>query len=91
MFMNKKSTRKEEYSITGDKIVKTIKDLVREGNARKIIIKTEKGETMLEIPLTFGLIGTLIAPPLAAAGALGALVAKCTIVVVRDKSTKKSK
>jgi len=73
----------EEYKVSGDEIVKKIKDLVKEGNARRIIIKNEDGETFIEIPLTVGVVGALIAPILAAVGAMAALVTKCTIVVER--------
>ncbi len=78
--MAKKSTR-EEFKVSGHEIMAKIKELVKEGNARKIIIKNEKGKTMLEIPLTLGAVGVLIAPILAAVGALAALTTKCTIVV----------
>ncbi len=73
--------KKEEFTISGDQIVGKIKELIKEGNARKIIIKNEKNDVLLEFPVTIGAIGALIAPVLAAVGALAALVAKCTIVV----------
>lgn len=74
-------TNKEEFKISGDQIVAKVKELIKDGNARRIIIKTEAGETMLEVPLTIGAIGAVMAPALAAVGALAALVTKCTIVV----------
>jgi hypothetical protein len=58
-----------------------VKELVKEGNARKITIKNEENETILEIPLTLGMVGALLAPVLAAVGAMAALLTKCTIVV----------
>lgn len=76
-----KKTKKEEFKISGSQLVDKVKDLVKEGNARRIIIKNEKGETLIEIPLTIGAIGALAAPIFAAVGALAALVTKCTIVV----------
>lgn len=79
----KKSTN-EEFKVSGAEIVAKIKELVKEGNARRIIIKNEKGKVMLEIPLTLGAVGVLIAPVLAAVGALAALTTKCTIVVVKN-------
>lgn len=75
------NTTKEEFKVSGEHIVSTIKDLIREGNARRIIIKNESGETLIEFPLTVGAIGTLLVPTLAAVGALAALVTKCTIIV----------
>ena len=75
--------RSEEFKVSGDELLATVKKLISEGNARRIIIKNEKGESLIEIPLTIGAIGALIAPALAAVGAVAALVAKCTIVVVR--------
>lgn len=73
----------EEFKVTGDAVMKKVKELVRAGNARRIIIKNEKGDSIVEIPLTFGAVGVLMAPTLAAVGAVAALVANCTIVVVR--------
>ncbi|OGF22936.1 hypothetical protein A2Y83_02135 [Candidatus Falkowbacteria bacterium RBG_13_39_14] len=81
--MPKKQTTNEEFKVSGDDIVKKVKELIKEGNARRIIIKNEKGETMLEVPLTLGAVGAVIAPVLAAVGALVALLTKCTIVVER--------
>ncbi|MBI4359163.1 MAG: DUF4342 domain-containing protein [Candidatus Nealsonbacteria bacterium] len=81
--MTKQSRRKEEFKVSGDEIVKKVKELIREGNVRRIIIKNEKHETLMELPLTFALVGTFLAPVLAAVGALAALVTKCTIIVER--------
>lgn len=75
----------EEFKVSGEELVKKVKELIKEGNARRIIIKSEAGETMLEVPLTIGALGAILAPILAALGALAALVTKCTIVVVRKK------
>ncbi len=72
---------KEEFKLSGDQIVAKVKELVKEGNARKITIKNEENETILEIPLTLGMVGALLAPVLAAVGAMAALLTKCTIVV----------
>jgi len=74
---------KEEFKIESDELVKTVKKLIHEGNVRKIIIKDEKGKVLLEIPVTIGVIGVIIAPWLAALGAIGAIATKCTIVVVK--------
>lgn len=78
----------EELKVSGKDIVETVKRLVKEGNARKLIIKNEKGESIMEIPLMVGAAGAVLLPVLAALGALAALITECTIVVVkRDEST----
>lgn len=76
---------KDEFKVSGENIVKKIKEIVKAGNARRIILKNEQGEVMMEIPLTFAVVGTVFAPVLAAVGALAALVAECTIAVVRKE------
>jgi hypothetical protein len=73
----------EEFKISGEELLKKVKDIIRAGNARRIIIKNEKGKTLVEVPLTIGAIGAVLAPVLAAVGAIAALVSKCTIVVVK--------
>ena len=78
----KQATRKEEFAISGDKLLAEIKRLVAEGNVRRIIIK--QGEkTLIEVPLTLGVIGIALLPVWAAIGAVAALVAKMTIVIER--------
>jgi hypothetical protein len=78
----------EEFKINGDELLKKVKELIHAGNVRRIIIKNEKGETLIEIPFTIGAIGAILAPALAAIGAIAALVTKCTIVVEkREKKT----
>lgn len=72
-----------EFKLNGAELVAKIKELIKAGNARRIIIKNEKGESLLEIPLTVGAVGTIIAPVLAAVGALAALLTKCSIEVVK--------
>jgi len=79
--MNEEKVRKEEFVISGDKLVSTVKKLVREGNIRRVTIKNKEGKTLIEIPLTFGVVGALFLPTLAAIGAIAALVTECTIVV----------
>ena len=73
----------EEFRVNGDDILRKVKEIIAAGNARRIIIKSEKGDTMLEIPVTLALVGAVLAPVLAAVGALAALVTRCTIVVER--------
>lgn len=74
-------TRTEEFQIDGDQLVAKIKELVHEGNIRRITIKNENGETLIEIPLTIGVVGVLLLPVVAAVGTIAALVTKCTIVL----------
>jgi hypothetical protein len=75
------TNKKEEFKLSGDEIIEKIKSIVKEGSARKIIIKNENGETVAEFPLTVGAVGALLAPILAAVGAIAALLTKCTLVV----------
>jgi hypothetical protein len=74
----------EEWHLKGDELAGKVKELLHEGNVRRIIVKQE-GHRILEIPLTVGVVGTLLAPWLAAVGALGALLTHCTIEVVRSE------
>lgn len=73
---------REEVAVMGDQLATTVERLLHEGNVRRIIIKHE-GHTVLEIPLTVGVAGVLVAPMLAAAGAMGAVLTNCTVEVVR--------
>jgi len=75
--------RKEEFQVSGEKVIEKIKELVHEGNIRRIIIKNDHGSTLIEIPLTLGVIGAVLLPVWAAIGAIAALVTKMTIVVER--------
>ncbi|MFH0802070.1 MAG: DUF4342 domain-containing protein [bacterium] len=78
---NNPQEKREEFKISGNDILAKVKEIIHEGNARRIIIKNEKDETIAEFPLTLGAVGVLVAPVLAAVGAIAALVTKCTIVV----------
>jgi repressor of nif and glnA expression len=78
----------EEFKVSGNDILKKIKQIIQAGNARRIIIKNESSETIMEIPLTFALVGTVLAPILAAVGAMSALLTKCTIIVERKPKKK---
>ena len=73
----------EQFKVYGHEVLKKVKELIKEGNVRRIIIKNEKGKVMVEIPVTFAVVGTVFAPILAAIGALAAVVNKCTIEVER--------
>lgn len=72
---------KEEFKVSSDDLVKKVKDLIREGNVTKIIVKNEEGRVLLEMPVTAGVVGTILAPWLAAIGVIAALATKCTISV----------
>jgi hypothetical protein len=80
---------KSEFKVTGEELLARIKELIREGNVRRITIKNEKGETYLEIPVTIGLIGAIVAPVFAAIGALAALAANFTIEVEKKEEEDK--
>ncbi|HNK63100.1 MAG TPA: DUF4342 domain-containing protein [Anaerolineales bacterium] len=71
--------RTEEFRVDGEKLIAKIKELIHEGNIRKVIIKDKEGKVMMEIPFTFGVVGVLLAPQLAAIGAIAALVTEATV------------
>jgi phage-related minor tail protein len=75
--------KKNQFYVAGDELLKKIKQIIHEGNVNRIIIKDEEGNTYLEIPVTIGVIGAILAPVLAAVGALAALAARFKIEVVR--------
>ncbi|MEJ2736266.1 MAG: DUF4342 domain-containing protein [Anaerolineae bacterium] len=79
--MSKEKVTTEEYHVDGDDLLRKVKELVHEGNIRRIIIKDEEGKRLIEIPLTIGVVGIALLPVWAAIGAIAALVADCTIVV----------
>ena len=81
--MAEEGDKKNEFRVSGDELLKKVKDLIREGNIRRIIIKDEQGKTYLEIPPTFGVVGVVLAPVLAAIGALAAMAGNFTIQIVR--------
>lgn len=74
-------TKKEEFKVSGEDLLKKIKELVKEGNVRRIIIKNEKGKVLIEIPLTIGVVGAALLPVWAAIGAIAAIVTNCTIIL----------
>ncbi len=84
MNMNQEPQRTQEFTLNGDEVVAKVKELLHEGNIRRITIKNEEGRTMLEVPLTLGLLGAALLPVLAAIGAAAALATRCTILVERD-------
>ena len=74
---------REEFSVSSEDLVKRVKELIREGNVTRIIVRDEEDKTLLEIPATIGVVGVILAPWLAALGAIAALATKCTIAVER--------
>ena len=78
-------THTEEFKIDGEKLIAKVKELIHEGKIRKIIIKDKEGKTLMEIPMTIGVVGVLLAPQLAAIGAIAALVTEATLVVEKTE------
>jgi hypothetical protein len=75
----------DEFSMTGEQVVDFIKKILHEGNIRRIVLRDESGKTLLEIPVTIGVVGAILLPVWAAIGAAAALVAKMTIVIERTE------
>jgi hypothetical protein len=81
--MSEEKVRTEELQVSGESLVAKVKELVHEGNIRRITIKNEEGKVLVEFPLTLGVVGAVLVPTLAAIGAIAALVTNCTIIVER--------
>jgi hypothetical protein len=79
--MSEEKVRTEEFQVNGDQLIAKIKELIHEGNVRRVSIHNEEGRTLIDIPLTVGVVGAILVPQLAALGAIAALVARCTIVI----------
>jgi hypothetical protein len=77
-------TKTEEFHVNGEELLARIKALIHEGNIRRIIIKDKEGKVLIEFPLTFGVVGLVLAPTLAAVGAVAALVTEATVVVEKN-------
>jgi hypothetical protein len=77
--------RTEEFSVNGEQLLAKVKELLREGNIRRVIIKDKSGKVLVEFPLTIGVVGAVLAPTLAAIGAVAALVTEATIVVEKTE------
>jgi dsDNA-specific endonuclease/ATPase MutS2 len=86
--MDEKTTRSEEFDVSGDHLLAKVRELVHEGNVRRVSLKREDGSTLIEIPLTAGLTVTMLtvalAPALVAIGAIAAVVSHVTLVVDRE-------
>lgn len=78
-------TWQEEFKVTGEEVLSKIKELIKEGNINRILLKNEKDEVIMEIPVTFAVVGVVLAPIFAAIGAAAALLTHCTIVVERKE------
>jgi hypothetical protein len=85
--MTEEKVKYEEFRVDGEQLVSKIKEIIHEGNVRRIIIKNEKDEVLIELPLTIGVVGALLLPVWAAVGAIAALAAKLTIVVEKVDQT----
>ncbi len=79
----------EEHKVSGEGLVARVKELVHQGNIRRIIVKNDKGQTIFEIPLTFGLVGAAFMPVLVALGSIAALAAEYTLVVEKRDADEK--
>lgn len=77
--------RTEEFKLEGGKVLDKIKELIHQGNIRRIILKNEEGKTLIEIPLTLGLVGAALLPIFAAVGALAAVLTRMVIVVEKTE------
>ena len=78
-----RKVRKEEFSVSADDLIEKVRQIIHEGNVTRIVVKDEKGKTLLEIPATVGVVGAILVPWLAALGAIAALATRCTLVVER--------
>jgi hypothetical protein len=77
-------TNQESFKVTGDELLSRIKEIYKEGKARKVIIKNEKDETIMEFSLKMGAIGLVLAPQLAAIGAIAAMAKDWTIIIEKN-------
>ena len=82
--MSSQNFRTEEFRVNGEELLAKIKELVHEGSIRRIVFKNKDGGTFMELPLAVGVVGALLAPTLAAVGAIAALVSQATVVVEND-------
>ncbi len=88
---NNKQSNRESFKVSGDEILTKVKEIIKEGNARRIIIKNDKDETIMEFPLTIGAVGAVLAPMFAAVGVIAALATDCTIIVEKRKDEEETK
>lgn len=88
--MSDPKTWQEEFKLTGGEVLSKIKELIKEGNVTRVLLKNEEGELIMEIPMTFAVVGAVIAPIFAAVGAAAALLTKCSIIVERKGEKKEA-
>jgi len=79
----------ESFKSNGENLLKKVKELIEQGNVRKIILQDHSGKELMSFPLTVGVVGALVAPVLAAIGAVAALIGECTITVEREEQSSK--
>lgn len=79
------ANKTEEFKVNGEDLLKKVKDIIKEGNVRRLTVRDKEGKDLIVLPLTLGVVGIALAPMLAAVGAIAALVAECTIVVEREE------
>ncbi len=77
--------KKNEFKVKSEELLKKVKDIVHQGNVRRIIIKNDEGKVYLEIPITIGLVGAFLLPVWAAIGALAAVVSNFTIEIINKE------
>ena len=75
----------EQFKMYGHELLSKVKELIKKGNIERLIIKNEKGKTVMEVPMTVAFVGAVAAPMIAAVGAVAALLNKCTLEVIRKK------
>lgn len=80
---SKRNTWQERIQVQGTELVDRVRQLIHEGNVRRIVIRDQDGQTLVELPVTVGAVGALLAPMLAVVGVIAALVTRATIVVER--------
>ena len=80
-----KKKKEQTFEVKGDQLLKKVKELIKEGNVRRIIIKDKKGKVLVELPLSIGVVGAVLVPVLAAVGAMAALITECSITVEREE------
>lgn len=78
------TNRTEEFKVNGEDLLKKVKEIIKEGNVRRLTVRDKEGKDLVVLPLTLGVVGIALAPVLAAVGAIAALVTECTIVVERE-------
>ncbi len=87
--MATKKAKTQTFKVSGDSLVAKVKEIINQGNVRRIVISDKAGKSLIELPLTIGVVGALVAPVLAGVGAIAALVTECSITVETEEEPKK--